>query len=75
VMGKSASKKLYRDTTSGQFLGRGIAGMTADGVVIRKSPGRATHFTQREVEKAVAAVLTARSQGSDGTKKTQHKKG
>lgn len=74
-MRKGPARKLARNSTTGQFLDRGIAGVAADGVVIRKSPGRATHFTQREVERAVATVLAAGKQGKNGAKEVHPKKG
>ena len=36
-----------------------IIGVTKDGVKILKSPGRATHFTDKEISDAVRTVLTA----------------
>jgi len=74
-MSRKSPSKTSRIAATGQFVDRGVAGITADGVAIRKSPGRATHFTQREVEKAVAAVLSGRFQKPDGAKKAQHKEG
>ena len=67
-MGKKTTTQFGRDSQTGQFIDRGIAGVTADGVAIRRSRP-ATHFTSREVDKAVAAVLAARR--GDAGKKTQ----
>lgn len=49
-----------------------VAGVTSDGVVILRSPGRATHFTQREADRAVEAVLAARDKHRDAGKKTSY---
>lgn len=75
LMSRKSPSKTPRNAATANFVARGVAGITADGVVIRKSPGRATHFTQREVERAVAAVLSGRFQKPDGAKKAQHKEG
>ena len=70
-MGKYAVSRMTRVSSTGRF----VAGVTADGVAIRKSPGPATHFTSRAVEKAVAAVIAAGDKGRNAAKRTQHKKG
>ena len=55
-----------------------IAGMTKDGVTILKSPGRATHFTDKEMSDAVRAALAGRANRSRGVaaeKSVSSKKG
>jgi hypothetical protein len=74
-MGKIASKKPAKKAAAAWSRNAKVAGVTADGVAILRLRGRATHFTQREVDRAVATVLAARSQESDGAKKPQPKRG
>jgi len=54
---------------------RAVAGVTLDGVMIRKPASPATHFTSQEVAKAVAAVIAAGEKGRNGPKRAQQKKG
>jgi hypothetical protein len=59
----------------GKRPGRFVAGLAADGVQIRKPAGPATHFTSREVAKAVAAVIAAEDKGRNGARRSPYKKG
>lgn len=59
-MEKRNTVKLPRSSVTGEFVDRSILGVTRDGIVIRKSPGRATHFTDKELREAVRAAISAR---------------
>ena len=45
-----------------------VLGTTSDGVRILRSKIRATHFTDKEMRDAIAAVLQARESRSDSKK-------
>ncbi|MCA3554660.1 hypothetical protein [Aestuariivirga sp.] len=68
-MDRNASKKPAKYGVGGSQSAR-VAGIAADGVVILRSRGPATHFTQREADRAVEAVLAARGKNRDAGKKS-----
>ncbi len=67
-MDKTASKKPAKGSPVRSRDPR-VAGITPDGVVILRSRGPATHFTQREADRAVEAVLAARDSKRNAGKK------
>jgi hypothetical protein len=68
---EQASKKPTKTSHAKRYR---IAGITHDGVAILKSPGRATHFTDKEIRDTIAIVLREAATGkfvssrSDGRK-------
>lgn len=75
-MNKRVTFKIGRDASTGKFAGRPIAGIMPDGVVILKSPGRATHFTDKELNEAVRSVSAGRyTRGANAGKAPSFKKG
>jgi len=60
-MDKQLAIKPKRKAKSGNMYQ--IAGVTKDGVKILKMPGRATHFTDKEISDAVRAVLSRAKRG------------
>jgi hypothetical protein len=51
-----------------------IAGVTRDGVAILKSPGRATHFTDKEIRNSIAIVLQELSTEKRGYSRAERRK-
>ena len=73
---RAAFKKIVRDASTGGFVVRTIAGVMPDGVVILKSPGRATHFTDKELSEAVRSVSAGKHmRGVNAGKAPSFKKG
>jgi hypothetical protein len=63
-MTKSISPKVGRSANSGRFVGGyKVLGTTKDGVRILKPKGHATHFTDKELRKAIATVRSAQKAG------------
>lgn len=57
-------------SSSGQSTRKGsyaIAGITRDGVEILRSPGRATHFTDKELTAAIARVRSDKERVRTGS--------
>ena len=63
-MEKRNTMKIVRDRSSGRFVTPGVVVMTRDGVSILKSPGRATHFTDKEITEAIQEVRSRKYAGA-----------
>jgi hypothetical protein len=63
-MTKDNSSGTGRDTKTGRVVGGyKVLGTTKDGVRILKPKGHATHFTDKELRKAIATVRSAQKAG------------
>jgi hypothetical protein len=63
-MMKDSSSRTGRDAKTGCFVGGyKVLGTTKDGVRILKPKGHATHFTDKELRKAIATVRSAQKAG------------
>jgi hypothetical protein len=63
-MTKETSSRTGRDAKTGRFVGGyKVLGTTKDGVRILKPKGHATHFTDKELRKAIATVRSAQKAG------------
>jgi hypothetical protein len=63
-MMKDNSSRTSRDAKAGRFIGGyKVLGTTKDGVRILKPRGHATHFTDKELRKAIATVRSAQKAG------------
>ena len=63
-MAKTPGKALSPHKEAATFHGYEVLGVTKDGVRILKTRGKATHFTTKEIRKAVAAAKAARASKS-----------
>jgi hypothetical protein len=63
-MTKDNSSRTGRDAKVGRVVGGyKVLGTTKDGVRILKPKGHATHFTDKELRKAIATVRSAQKAG------------
>jgi hypothetical protein len=63
-MTKDNSSRTGRDAKAGRIVGGyKVLGTTKDGVRILKPKGHATHFTDKELRKAIATVRSAQKAG------------
>ena len=63
-MTKETSSRTVRGANTKRFVGGyKVLGTTKDGVRILKPKGHATHFTDKELRKAIATVRSAQKAG------------
>ena len=62
-MTKASAKGVRSDKSGASVAGRTVLGTTKDGVRILKPNGKATHFTQTELRRAVGFAMAAKQAG------------
>jgi hypothetical protein len=76
-MEKSSKAKVKRSGSTGGYVdGHRVLGKTREGIIILRPKGNATHFTDREILKAIHAVRSAKtSPPRENAKRTSSSKG